>query len=533
MREAYELVQALSRLGKNVTGTALSEVKSLLQKYFMFLKRASLAFGLVLVFALILFSLGAAADFRPAVSLATFIGGVAALLWLLAAFPIVWAVSKGLEWESVRKSFEWIGVATLWVFFLSIYFYLVPVPSAAIPLVMAVTAAIALASVLFGVGISVKFIALRLGIVFTVMTVFFVLTATFPNSFGGLGKLFALFDTKTGVKIDEITASLVRPVPFSPDLVFFDPNGNPQYWYYRTEAGEYELYQGVRRHPRYGTKLQSVTEKVVRDLERLDSERMRREEEKRIAADKKRVEEERLAELKKLLVEAKDASAKAALLAKTPGPRGPRGEPGLSGSRGPAGTAGPPGTPGERGPKGSQGQVREPSPPRTVVIPAGTELGVLLNQILTTERNRAREVFEAVLGRAVSVENLTLPVGTVFKGRIMELERPGRVRGTALLVLVLTSLSFEGEEIDIETDTVKLEGEATRGEDAGKVGAGAGIGGIIGGILGGREGAARGAAIGAGAGTAVVVGSRGREIELKPETKLVFRLAKDVSFEVQ
>lgn len=533
MREAYELVQALSKLGKNVTGAALSEVKSLLQKYFMFLKKASLAFGLTLVFTLILFALGAASDFRPAVSLATFIGGVAALLWLLAAFPIVWAVSKGLEWESVRKSFEWIGIATLWMFFLSIYFYLVPVPSVAIPLVMAVTAGIALASVLFGVGISAKFIALRLGIVFTVMTVFFVLAATFPNSFRGLGRLTAWWDQKAGGVIDGATASLSQSVSYSPNLVFFDPNGNPRYWYYRTEAGEYELYQGVRRHPRYGTELQSVNERVVKELERLDRERVRREEEARIVADKKRIEEERLAQLKTMLEEAKAVSARVENLAKTPGPRGSRGEPGPSGARGPVGTPGPPGAPGERGLEGPQGQALEPPLPRTVVISAGTELEVLLNQSLTTERNRAMEVFETVLGQALSVENLTLPVGTVFKGRIMELERPGRVRGTALLALTLTSFLFEGEEIGIETDIVKREGEATRGEDAAKVGAGAVIGGIIGSILGGREGAARGAAVGAGTGTAAVVGTRGKEVELKPETKFVFRLAKDVSFEVQ
>ena len=329
MLQFYELVRELVGLGKDVGETALKKADNALQRYFLFLKSVSFGFVLFLVFAAVLFVFGAALEFRPAISFATFLGGMAVFLWLLAIFPIVWAVSKGFEWESVRKAFEWIGFATLWIFFLSIYFFLVPVPLTGIPIVLVLSAAMAIASVLFGVGISTKFIALRLGIVFTVMTIFFVLAGVFPSSFGGFGKLFAWFDTKTSKGIDDITVSLVQPIPYSPDLVFFDPNGRPLVWYYKTDAGGPELYKGIRRHPRYGSELQPVTEAVVRELERLESERARKEKEERIAVQKKQEEEQRLAELKKLVEDAKKAAGNAtnqrASRVSVPGPAGFKG----------------------------------------------------------------------------------------------------------------------------------------------------------------------------------------------------------------
>jgi hypothetical protein len=58
--------------------------------------------------------------------------------------------------------------------------------------------------------------------------------------------------------------------------------------------------------------------------------------------------------------------------------------------------------------------------------------------------------------------------------------------------------------------------QATKGEDAKKVGIGAGAGALIGGILGGKEGAAKGAAIGGGAGAGVVLATKGQEVRLAP-----------------
>jgi hypothetical protein len=73
---------------------------------------------------------------------------------------------------------------------------------------------------------------------------------------------------------------------------------------------------------------------------------------------------------------------------------------------------------------------------------------------------------------------------------------------------------MNGAREELRTNPVTFEGEATKGEDATKIGAGAVGGAIIGGILGGGSGAAKGAAIGGAAGTGVVLATRGRDVTL-------------------
>lgn len=535
MREFYELIQALAKLGKNVTGAALNEVNVFFQNYLMFLKKASAAFGLSLVFVLILFVLGVSTDSRPVISTATFLGGVAAFSWLLAAFPIVWAVQKGLEWESIRKVFEWIGIVTLWTFFLSIYFYLVPVPPVAIPLVLVLCAGMAIASVLFGVGISTKFIALRLGIVFTVMTVFFVLASLFPGSFGGFGKLIAWFDEETTEAIEEVTASSLQPVAYHDGLVFFDPRTQkPLFRYFQSESGGYELFKGaIKFHPTYGVELELVTPAKVREIQRFFSEKAKKEGADRLAQEKKKAEEQRLADLENLVKETKTGLTEVAKRPLVPGPRGPQGVSGPPGQAGSPGSAGPQGQVGFQGPvglTGSQGPAWQPPPVQVFTVPAGTSLEVMLDQRLSTENSRTGDLFKVSLSRGVFIDGVAVvPVGTFLNGRITEAERAGRVRGVASLALILTSLALDSGPVKIQTDVIREVGEATKGKDALKIGIGTGVGTTVGALLGGRKGAVEGAAVGGGATTTETLATRGKEIELKPETKLIFRLAQDLT----
>lgn len=84
---------------------------------------------------------------------------------------------------------------------------------------------------------------------------------------------------------------------------------------------------------------------------------------------------------------------------------------------------------------------------------------------------------------------------------------------------------MDGGPEDLRTNPITFEGEATKGEDATKIGASAVGGAIVGGILGGGEGAAKGAAIGGAAGTGVVLATRGREVTLAAGTDLAATLA--------
>jgi hypothetical protein len=134
---------------------------------------------------------------------------------------------------------------------------------------------------------------------------------------------------------------------------------------------------------------------------------------------------------------------------------------------------------------------------------------------LSTETAQVETPVAARLRRAVVVDGLTVfPAGSVFHGSVTEAERAGRVRGRSHLAFRFTEVEINGQRDPARTSTVSYEGEATKSEDATKVGVGAGVGAAIGGLLGGGSGAAKGAAIGGAAGAGAVLATRGRDVVL-------------------
>jgi len=167
---------------------------------------------------------------------------------------------------------------------------------------------------------------------------------------------------------------------------------------------------------------------------------------------------------------------------------------------------------------------------RDVVVPAGTALPLELVSAISSETAQIETPVRARLRQAVVVDDHTvLPAGTVFHGNVTEVDRAGRVKGRSHLAFRFTEAEFDGGREEVRTNTVSYDGEATKGEDATKVGVGAGAGAIIGGILGGGSGAAKGAVIGGAAGTGAVLATRGREVELPAGTDIAATLASEFS----
>lgn len=180
--------------------------------------------------------------------------------------------------------------------------------------------------------------------------------------------------------------------------------------------------------------------------------------------------------------------------------------------------------------------VRPVAPPkpryREVSAPAGTELALELITPLTSETAQVETPVSAKLRRSVVVDGLTVfPAGTVFHGSVTEVERAGRVRGRSHLAFRFTEAEIQGQRDQARTNVVSFEGEATKSEDATKVGVGAGVGAAIGGLLGGGSGAAKGAAIGGAAGAGTVLATRGRDVNLPAGSEVNTTLSS--SFEVR
>lgn len=167
--------------------------------------------------------------------------------------------------------------------------------------------------------------------------------------------------------------------------------------------------------------------------------------------------------------------------------------------------------------------------PSSDVLMEGTELVVRLTQALSSKSNQSGQPFQAILDQDVVVNGRRLIAkGTGVTGQLVEVERSGRVSGRAKMSLTLKSLDTGNGQIPVETNTVNVEAEGSKGRDAKRIGGTTGIGALIGAIAGGGRGAAKGAAIGAGVGVGVTMMTRGQEVEFPAEQLFSFLLEKRV-----
>lgn len=183
--------------------------------------------------------------------------------------------------------------------------------------------------------------------------------------------------------------------------------------------------------------------------------------------------------------------------------------------------------------------AQEPEPDReaaepaakTVVIPAGTHIPLVLQNSVSTKTARAGDYlyFESVYPVVVN-NRVLIPVGSFVRGTITHVKRPGRIKGRGEFRVRFDELTLpngftvdlsaslgaagarEDEEVDREEGGIK--GDSSKGEDISTVATTGVAGAGIGAIAGRGKGLAIGGAAGAAAGLAAVLLTRGRELEL-------------------
>jgi hypothetical protein len=171
-------------------------------------------------------------------------------------------------------------------------------------------------------------------------------------------------------------------------------------------------------------------------------------------------------------------------------------------------------------------------PPR--IVTAGTTIPVSLTNRISTKSAKDGDGVYATTIFPITVDNqIVVPVGSHVRGRVMEVKKPGRVSGKGELTIsfqtlvlpggitvpIYTSLGGIGGAAQ-RTGENSVEGEGSKGRDAGTVGASTGQGAVIGVIASGGKGAAIGAAGGAAAGAVGVLLTRGEDLTLEPGTTL-------------
>ena len=148
-------------------------------------------------------------------------------------------------------------------------------------------------------------------------------------------------------------------------------------------------------------------------------------------------------------------------------------------------------------------------------VPSGTELFLTLETPVSSETATVEKVVRAHMAKPVVISGMTvIPEGALITGTVVAAERAGRVKGRANVALRFNRVIVAKTPYNINTARIVRQAEATKGEDATKIGIGAGVGTAIGAIAGGKKGAAIGAGIGGGAGTGAVLATRGKEITI-------------------
>ena len=170
---------------------------------------------------------------------------------------------------------------------------------------------------------------------------------------------------------------------------------------------------------------------------------------------------------------------------------------------------------------------------REFTLRAGTSLPLVLRSGVASDESQVEDAVRATLRKAIVIDGQqVLPAGTELSGVVTDAARAGRVKGRARVAFQFSSLRYDGERHRIATEAIEQLGEASKGEDAKKIGIGAGVGAAIGALAGGGSGAAKGAAIGAGAGTGVVLATRGKDVRLEPGTEVETRLTAPLAIRV-
>jgi hypothetical protein len=162
-------------------------------------------------------------------------------------------------------------------------------------------------------------------------------------------------------------------------------------------------------------------------------------------------------------------------------------------------------------------------------LPDGTELSIRLLQPLASNKSKTGQAFEATVDSDIVINKRTVIArGSSVKGVVVEAEGSGRVSGRAKIALKLTQIQVGGKSYTLETNTLSMEAEGTKGKDTKRILGGAGLGAVIGAIADGGSGAAKGAAIGGGVGVGATLLTKGKEVELGAETKISFKLMKPI-----
>ncbi len=168
-------------------------------------------------------------------------------------------------------------------------------------------------------------------------------------------------------------------------------------------------------------------------------------------------------------------------------------------------------------------------PPELTIRP-GTYLTVRMDQMLSSDHNRAGDGFSATLVKPLVIDGVVVAErGQTLGGRVAESQKGGRVEGVSRLGVELIDLPLvDGQQLPIKTQFVGQVAGTSVGRDLGAVASTTALGAATGAMAAGGFGAGIGAASGAVAGLIGVLVTRGHPAVIDPESVVTFRIEQPV-----
>jgi hypothetical protein len=190
------------------------------------------------------------------------------------------------------------------------------------------------------------------------------------------------------------------------------------------------------------------------------------------------------------------------------------------------------------------------SDPNVITIPAGTKIPLLLKQAISTKNAREGDaVYAETAFPFVVDERVIVPAGAYIQGKISHVERGGRLKGRAEILIHFTSMIYpsgytvmlpgsventpgaENNSVKDKEGTIQQDKDTGKKiEEAAKGGVyGASGGALAGGLSSGINGARIGAAAGAAAGIGWALLKRGNDVRLDVGTSIEMEIQRGIT----
>ena len=196
-------------------------------------------------------------------------------------------------------------------------------------------------------------------------------------------------------------------------------------------------------------------------------------------------------------------------------------------------------------PAGSYNATAPANPPAGLTIPAGTKFPVELKHAVSSKGTHEGDGVYAETTFPVVVNNRVLiPAGTYVQGKISHIQRGGRVKGRAEVLMHFTTLIYPSgytvllpgsvenapgvDKTSVGDQEGTIRADSQTGQKVGTVATTAGAGAVAGGLSNGGKGALIGAGVGGAVGTAIAMLTRGNDVTMEAGTTMEIVIQRDV-----